>query len=79
MRLFGLTIRWPRFRLRWPNIDPFKVIWHEIEEKENITREADDERPWNLGHHPSRSFYGKREPDFEVTRKKFDKTAAKLQ
>lgn len=66
-------------RIRWPQIEPQGLVWHEFESKRGITDETDDVRPWNLGHHPSESFYSRAEPDFEATRRRFNRLASKFE
>ena len=63
--------------MKWPDVDPSKTF-REIEREYGITKETDDVRPWNLGHHPSESYYSWPEPDFEATRREFDRIAKKV-
>jgi hypothetical protein len=65
-----------KLRMKWPKVDLTKTF-REIEKEYDITEERDDERPWNLGHHPSKSYYSKPEPDFGETRKEYDEKVKK--
>ena len=63
--------------MRWPQVNLNKTF-REIEAEHGITEERDDVRPWHLGHHPSKSYYSKPAPDFEETRREFDRKVKKV-
>lgn len=62
--------------MKWPYFDPDKTI-AEIEGQFSILEEIDDDFHFDLGAHPSKSFYRNPEPDFDAMRAKFDATAKK--
>jgi hypothetical protein len=85
MKLLSLLERWRNtgkrpqgrtLRVKWPTIDPRKTFC-EIEKEYGISLDAerDDVRDWDLGHQPSKSYYDNSEPDFEATKRAFNRIA----
>ena len=69
-----------RFNERWPDLDVRNKTIREVETCYGISEadEVDDEFDHDLGHHPSKTYYGQPEPDLDAVRIELDQRLKKF-